>query len=221
MLSAMLGVFDEARELIERARLLFVERMRVRRPLMFLAQSNGAVELLAVDLPAAERELRTALDLALEIGERDEISWAAAKLSFVLRAEEQSEEAANFAALSTRTAPSESVAAQALSLTAQARVLAEEGDYPAAEALARHAVDLVSSEMPNLRADLLVELADVLRAADHRRAGREVLDEAARLYEHKGNIVAAGRVTRGAGTDPSPIRLPKAGDHNGLHKGAE
>ncbi len=188
---------------------------------MFLAQSNGVVELLAGDVPAAEREFHTAVDLALEIGERDEISCTGARLSLILRAQGRSDEAANLAALSTRTAPSESVAAQALSLTAQARGLAEKGDYPAAEALARQAVDLAPSEMLTLRADLLVELAEVLRAADGQRAAREALDEAVRLYEHKGNIVAAGRVTRGAGTDSSPIRLPKAGDHNGLHERAE
>lgn len=126
MLSAMLGEFEEARELNERAaHRLFVARMRVRRPLMFLAQSNATVELLTGDLAAAERELRTALDLALEIGERDEISRAAARLSFVLRAETRSVEAAEFAALSTRTAPSEGVEAQALSRTAQAQGLAE------------------------------------------------------------------------------------------------
>jgi tetratricopeptide (TPR) repeat protein len=199
MLSAMLGEFEEARELNERARLLFVERMRVRRPLMFLAQSNTVVELLAGDLAAAERALRTAMDLALEIGERNEISWTAATLSFVLRAPERSEEAANFAALGTRTAPSESVVAQALSRTAQAYGWAERGDHRAAEALARQAVDLAPSEMLNLRADLLVELAEVLRIANHRRAARDAVDEAARLYERKGNIAAARRLTSSLG----------------------
>jgi DNA-binding SARP family transcriptional activator/tetratricopeptide (TPR) repeat protein len=221
ILSAMLGEFEEARELNERARRLFVERMRVRRPLMFLANSNAAVELLAGDLATADRELRTAVDLALEIGERDEISRNAARLSFVLRAEKRSVAAAHFASLSTRTAPSEGVEAQALSRMARAQGLTERGDHRAAEALARQAVDLAPSKMLTLRADLLVELAEVLRPADGQRAAREALDEAARLYEHKGNIVAAGRVTRSAGTDPSPIRLPKAGDHNGLHKRAE
>ncbi|MGH2789280.1 MAG: hypothetical protein ACRDJV_15490, partial [Actinomycetota bacterium] len=62
ILSAMLGEFEEARELNERARRLFVERMRVRRPLMFLANSNAAVELLAGDLATADGELRTAVD---------------------------------------------------------------------------------------------------------------------------------------------------------------
>jgi DNA-binding SARP family transcriptional activator len=216
MLSAMLGEFEEARELNERARLLFVERMRVKRPLMFLAQSNATVDLLNEDLAAAERDLRKAVDLALEIGERDEISWAAAKLSLVLRAEKRSEEAANFAALSTRTAPSESVAAQALSRTAQAHELAERGDHPDAEALARQAVDLAPNQMLNLRADLLVELSKVLQTTDGGRVAREAADEAARLYERKGNIVAASRVRPGAGNDPSPIHFPRAGEHNGL-----
>jgi tetratricopeptide (TPR) repeat protein len=187
---------------------------------MFLAQSNAAVELLAGDLAAAERELRTAVDLALEIEERDEISWAAAKLSLVLRKEERSEEAAILVALSRRTAPSESVVSQALSHTAQARGLAESGKHRAAESLARQALDLAPNEMLNLRADLLVELAEVLRTVNPHSA-REAVDEAVRLYARKGNIVAAGHVTRGAGTDPSPIRLPTTGASKSLHKRAD
>lgn len=58
-------------------------------------------------------------------------------------------------------------------------------------------------------ADLLVELAEVLRTADHRRASREAVDESARLYERNGNIVVAGRVTQVAGNDPSPSASPK------------
>jgi tetratricopeptide (TPR) repeat protein len=208
-LSAMLGEFEEARGLNERAHRLFVERMRVRRPLMFLAQSNAAVGLLAGDLAAAEPELRTALDLALEIGERDEISRTASSLSLVLKAGARSEEAANFAALGTRTAPSQSVAAQALSRTAQAHQAAAKGDHRAAAALARQATNLAPSEMPNLRADLLVELAEVLRTADHRHAARDAIGEAARLYDRKGNIVAARRVRQDAKTDPSQKAGPQ------------
>jgi hypothetical protein len=63
--------------------------------------------------------------------------------------------------------------------------------------------------MLNLRADLFVELADVLRTANQQRAAREAVDEATGLYERKGNIVAAGRVTRAAGNDPSPSASPK------------
>jgi hypothetical protein len=180
---------------------------------MFLAQSNAAVELLAGELAAAERELRTAVDLALEIGERDEIARTAARLSFVLRAERRWVEAAELVALSTRAAPSESVEAQALSRMAQAQGLAKEQEHRAAEELARQAVDLAPTEMLNLRADLFVELADVLRTANQRRAAREAVDEATGLYERKGNIVAAGRVTRAAGNDPSPFRLPETGAH--------
>jgi tetratricopeptide (TPR) repeat protein len=219
--SAMLGNFEEARELNERARRLFVERMRVRRPLMFLANSNAAVELLAGDLAAAERELRTAVDLAVEIGERDEISRTAARLALVLHAETRSEEAAEFAAQSARTAPAEGVEAQALSRMAQARVLAERRDHRVAEALASQAVDLAAREMLNLRADLLIDLADVLRTGDHWSSAREAVDEAARLYERKGNIVAARRAKQLAGTDPSPIDVPRAGVRNVSHKRAK
>jgi tetratricopeptide (TPR) repeat protein len=192
-LQAMLGEFDQARELGARARRLFLERIRARRPLMFLAQSSGAVEILAGDFAAAERELRGALDMALGMGERDQVSQIAAALSQVLSALGRSEEAERFASMSMETAPSESVMSQALSRAARARVMAGDGGHRAEERLAREAVRLAPAGMPNLRADLLVNLAEVLRAKGDRNGAGPIIREAIELYEGKGNLVSAAR----------------------------
>ncbi|HKH15570.1 MAG TPA: BTAD domain-containing putative transcriptional regulator, partial [Solirubrobacterales bacterium] len=77
-LRAMRGEFDEARELIARARRLLVERIHARRPLMFATRSSASVEILAGDLAAGERELRRALRMALEMREREWVSQFAA-----------------------------------------------------------------------------------------------------------------------------------------------
>jgi hypothetical protein len=48
--------------------------------------------------------------------------------------------------------------------------------------------------MLHLRADVLVELAEVLLAASRRQGAEHATNEAARLYTLKGNIVSAEQV---------------------------
>jgi tetratricopeptide (TPR) repeat protein len=190
------GRFDEARGLNEQARRILAEQQRVRRLLRFVAQSNATVELLAGAIAAAERELRAALEFARETWERDPLSQTAARLASVLRTQGRSDEAASFALLSEQAAPSESVAARALSLAAKARSISDGGDHQAAERLARKAVRLVPQELLNLRADVLVELAEVLHAGGQGQGATEAVKEAASLYERKGNTMSAARMTR-------------------------
>lgn len=142
LLSAMVGRFHEARGLNEHARRILVDQQRVRRLLRFVAQSNATVELLAGEIAAAEGELRTALEFARETWERDPLSQIAARLASVLRTQGRSGEAASFGLLSEQAAPSESVAARALSLAAKARSTSDGGDHQAAERLAREAARL-------------------------------------------------------------------------------
>ena len=58
----------------------------------------------------------------------------------------------------------------------------------------REAVGLIPDEMLHLRADVLVELAEVLLAASQRQGAEHASNEAARLYTVKGNIVSAEQV---------------------------
>src|SRR5206468_3843062 len=109
-------------------------------------------EQLAGDLPAAERALRSALEIEYAIGkERDELSQTSARLAFVLWRQGLDDEASEMAAISASAAPAESVAAQALASAAQARAT---GDAKRA----RMAVESLPDEMLNLRRDLLVDL---------------------------------------------------------------
>jgi DNA-binding SARP family transcriptional activator/tetratricopeptide (TPR) repeat protein len=202
-LRAMLGDFDRARELIARARRLLVERMRVRRPLMFAARSSAVVEFLAGNLAAGEGELRAALQMALEMREREWISQFAAMLSRVLSVQ-GSEEAERFSTLSFETVPAENVAAQALWRSAKARVLANRSDHREAERLAREAVQLLPREMLNLSADLHLDLAEILLVAGWREAAVPVIKEAIELYKRKGNLVSAARA-RALGQSVTPV----------------
>lgn len=194
-LRAMAGDFDEARELISRARRLMVERMRLRRPLMWAARSSAAVEMLIGDSASGERDLRVGLEMALDFDERDVVSKIAARLSRSLFTRGETQEAGRFVTMSFDHAPAESVAAQALWRVAKAWV-ANRDDTRKAERLAREAVRLAPVEMLNLRADLLLELAEILRTDGDRKAAMPLITAAIGFYERKGNVVSAARARR-------------------------
>jgi hypothetical protein len=67
------------------------------------------------------------------------------------------------------------------------------GQEPAeAEALAREAVSLTEgTEFPDWRADTLLDLAEVLRAAGRSEEANASARDALRLYEAKGNLASA------------------------------
>jgi hypothetical protein len=191
-LRAMAGDFDEGRELISRARRLMVERMRIRRPLMWAARSSAAVELLIGDSASAERDLRAGLEMALDFDERDVVSKIAARLSRSLFTRGETQEAGRFVTMSFDYAPAESLTAQALWRVAKAGA-ASRDDLREAERLARGAVRLAPAEMPNLRADLLLELAEILRTGGDAKGAMPLTTAAIGFYERKGNVVSAVR----------------------------
>jgi tetratricopeptide (TPR) repeat protein len=192
-LHAMLGDIDDARRVVTRARRLTLERMRGRSTLLLAAQSSGRVELLAGDLAAGERELRVALELALDAGLREPAAQSAARLSQIRSAQYDPAGAERLASLSREKAPAESAVAQALWRAAAARVLADRDDHVEAERLARQAVELVPREMLNARGSVLVNLAKVLLAAGRRDAALPVINEAIEAYDRKSNLVSAAR----------------------------
>jgi tetratricopeptide (TPR) repeat protein len=194
-LCAMAGRFDEGRALIERARHIFVDEMRAPRMLMFVAQSEATIDLLAGDLVAAEKALRTRLELARSSKEPENVAQAAARLALVLGRLGHPREAAELAQESADIAPVDGVTEQALARAARAAVASADGDHPSAERLAREAIALVPEEMLNLRADLLVELAGILGSAGRRREADEATAHAAHLYARKGNVAAAALAT--------------------------
>jgi hypothetical protein len=165
--------------MLEEARRVFLDEMHARRMLMFVAQG----------LATAERELRTRLAFARETAEVEHLSPTAARLAFVVRARGRPDEADEFAALSSRTAPAEGVEAQALSKAAMAQASSD-------AQLAAEAAELVRAhQMRNLRAHLLVVLADMLHARGL-ASSDEAMREAARLYRLKGNLASARRLAQ-------------------------
>jgi predicted ATPase/class 3 adenylate cyclase/DNA-binding winged helix-turn-helix (wHTH) protein len=192
-LHAMEGGFDRARELLAASDAQFEELGLTLTSAV--SHHEAMVELLAGDPAAAERSLRRAYGALEQMGDRAMLSTTAALLAQALLAEGRDEEAERFAEESEQLAAAGDLITQVLWRGARARALAGRGQAEAATRLARQAVALAGrSDFVNDRGDAQVDLAVVYRHAGHMEHARAALEEALRLYETKGNSVAAGRV---------------------------
>ena len=194
LMNAMRGDFDEARRLARIGRGIYEEFGWRLLLATGAAQVDGEVELLAGDPVAAERALRAGHDLLVEMGEKTVLSTVSARLADALYLQRQDEEAERFTALSEEVAASEDVAAQLGWRSTRAKLLARRGEIAAAESLAGDALALArGTDSPNIQADTLMDLAEVLRFADRGDEAAPIVDEAMNLYETKGNATSLAR----------------------------
>jgi tetratricopeptide (TPR) repeat protein len=192
-LHAMQGRFDEARELLAVSDAA-IEELGLR---LSSAVSHHAamVELLAGNPVAAERSLRRGYVALEEMGDRALLSTTAAFLGQALLAQGREQEAESLAELSAELAAGDDLITQVMWRGVRARALAERGRLEEAERLAQQAVTLAGrTDFMNHRADALVDLGVVLRQFRRPYDAQAVLGQALRLYEQKGNAVAAARV---------------------------
>ena len=198
-LVAMQGRFDDARDLAASSHAILEES-----GLMVLHGGgrtySGAVELLAGDPAAAEREFRAGLATLEAIGEKGNLSTVAAYLAEALAVQEKDDEALEYASLSERTASGFDVTSHVAWRAARASVEARSGALGEAERLAREAVaKAAGTDYVNLHGDALARLADVLRLAGRENEAAAAAVEAGELYEAKGNVVAVRRLAVSAG----------------------
>jgi predicted ATPase len=189
-LHAMEGRFDEARSLLASSDAAFEELGLT----LNTAVSHHAamVELLAGDPAAAERQLRKGYALLEEMGDKVILSTTAAFLAQAVLAQAHDEEAAHFAELSAELAGDDDLLTQAMSRGVRALILARRGGLAEAERIARQAVALAEqTDFLNHRAEALVALGTVLSGQERSEHAQEAFAEALRLYEQKGNLVAA------------------------------
>jgi hypothetical protein len=98
----------------------------------------------------------------------------------------------------------EGVFTQVLWRTTHARLLAARGELEEAEREASDAVRLAArTDAPNLHADSLVYLAEILAAANKAVDADHALSEAIRLYTLKGNEVARQRTLAMRSSQPA------------------
>ena len=116
----------------------------------------------------------------------------AALLALALHLQGLQHEASRFAEVSRQTAGASDAVGQYQWRTAQARVLADRGQFSEAIALARAAVELLEkTDLLFMHGDALYDLAGVLRASGRLVEAEAAAREALRLQERKGATAAA------------------------------
>ena len=157
------------------------------------SDASSRVELMAGDVQAAEACLRADYETLTALDERyfrPNIAVMLARALFELGRHDEAEETLEIA---DGLASPDDIEAQAMLRTVRARLLAVHGHSPEALLLAREAFDLIGqTDSPVLRADTIVELADVFAAAPDERLS--LLEEARSLYEQKRHLVGVARV---------------------------
>jgi tetratricopeptide (TPR) repeat protein len=157
-----------------------------------LSHSEAVVEMLAGDFAAAELRLRRGFEILESMGENYLRSTTAAYLARAVLAQGRNEEADWLSEVSEGLAEPDDIATQILWRGVRARVLAEASRFDEAERLAREAVALAEhTDLLNDRADVLVDLAAVLEADGRAAEASATVTAAIRLYEMKGNTLAA------------------------------
>jgi class 3 adenylate cyclase/tetratricopeptide (TPR) repeat protein len=193
-LGLMGGETESARDLYRRSEAIYRD-LGIR--LFAAAQSTlvGWTELVAGDVATAETLLRAGYGELEEMGERGVLSSAAAELGRVLCERGSFDDAAQFAAVAEELSGPGDAANASLIAGIRARVLLSEGDGAEAVRAAEEAVARVAAgDCLELRADAQRALADAMRAAGRDGEATAALEEALRLYEEKGNLVAAERL---------------------------
>jgi class 3 adenylate cyclase/tetratricopeptide (TPR) repeat protein len=193
-LKALDGEFHEARELIGRARRLRDELgTNLVDPVTSLHSSQ--VEFLAGDPSAAEADLRHDYAKLKAVDERWVLPLVGVLLAHVSCGLGRYEEAAELVEEAGAAADEQDVETQALLRSAQAKLLSAKGNVEQATELSRDAVQLLrSTDAPVMQAGVLLDFADVARAAGRLDAARGALKEALALYELKEAAIASKRV---------------------------
>jgi len=186
-LYARLGRFDEARDHLERSKAICRE-LGIAYGLAEAHMAGAEMEMLAGDAQAAERELRDAISVAMEMGASHYVSLYRTRIAHVLLAQGRDEDA-----LVELEQARQLIYGEAPSWKAtRARVLARRGQTEEAVKLAREAVaSMARSDDITKHAETLVDLAEVLRAHGDLVGAGDALTEAVALHEEKGNVLPA------------------------------
>ncbi len=208
VLEAMRGRFDQARELVARARAT-VEELGMRHGILETDMFAGVIELFADDAVAAEPFLRRAYQGLGILGVGADAGQAAALLSRALLAQDRVAEAAELADESARLA-GQNLQTAIASKAAQAEIASAEGRHAEAIELAEAAVAIAATT--DLTIDHARAVSTLATILDLAGAGAAVDQHtaAARLYEAKGARVdprpplrVAFPPTAESGSDPT------------------
>jgi ATP/maltotriose-dependent transcriptional regulator MalT len=194
----MRGDFELARELIGEGRQTIAD---LGFPLVAAATAQEAfyVEMLAGDTAEALRIMRESYAVLEQMGERSYLSTAAALLAHALCAEDQLVEADRLSRTSEGAAARDDAFSQVLWRSARAKIRAHAGDLAEAEELGRDAVARANeTDFLNTQGNTRADSAEVLALAGRPLDAVAALEQAAELFEQKGNTTSLERVRRSA-----------------------
>jgi tetratricopeptide (TPR) repeat protein len=193
-LVARQGRFAEARELVAAAAAAYEELGARLDAVSTAAFGRADIELLAGDDAAAESALREGYEALGNLGEIGYRASVAAMLARMLQARGHAAEADDLAREVEASASEQDLWSQALYRLTRARLLVDAGAFDEAERVAREALAIVEpTDLLDLRGDVLLELAVVLRAGSRADEARTSIEMGIALYEAKGNAVALER----------------------------
>ena len=194
-LHAMLGDAEEAAQLLERSRALYVDLGRVLSLATTCAPIEADVARLGGDFEKAAQILRQNC-IALEEAHRwFHLATQAAELADVLVTLGQDSEAREWCDVARRYAQNEDTSAQLTWRIAFARMLARASAGEEAELVAREAATRAAdTDALNLTARVHLALAEVLRVNSSAEAATREVEVAVRLFEKKGNAAAVARI---------------------------
>ncbi|MFN2590646.1 MAG: AAA family ATPase, partial [Actinomycetota bacterium] len=194
MLEAMRGRFNEARELVSRAKRILEE---ISLPVWLggpTAQVAGWVELLARNAIVATRELQAGADMLREVGELSYLSTVAALLAEAEYQQGRFDQVEQHLRLSEVSGGEDDVYTQIVVRSVRAKLSAQRQEFEEAERLAREAVAMAEpTDFLFGRWYALFSLGEVLGAAGRAGDADEVLRQAAAVAERKGFTVGAER----------------------------
>jgi class 3 adenylate cyclase/tetratricopeptide (TPR) repeat protein len=189
---ALQGGFEEARVMLARA-LAIAEDLGLT---ALVASTQGfaiaPVEILAGDLPAAERAVRTCLDLLRSAGELAGASTAVAVLADVLYQMGRHGEAMDATRLSEEWSAPDDMASQMMWRSTRAKVLATQGHADDAVRLARESLEMAAASDFGWRGDEALRAAEVFRMAGRTDEALAAARQSLAWFEEKGNEVSAG-----------------------------
>ena len=192
-LEAMRGNFERARLLYRRSR-ASLEEFGYLLLAALTSLDSSVIELLAGDLAAAESELRTDYRRLEEMGERNYISTTAGLLADVLYRQGRYDESAEFAGICEHLASPDDVGSQFLWRCVRGKLSARQGAIDEAESLLSAATALIeTSDQIDWQGNGLLDFAEVRELAGAPADAAALSEQAAMLFERKGNVVSALR----------------------------
>jgi ATP/maltotriose-dependent transcriptional regulator MalT len=149
------------------------------------------------DAVSAERNLRPVYEGLKRLGEQSHFCSVSTMLAQATYEQGRYDEADELSREAERSSRPNDVHSHIVWRGVRAKVLAQRGDFEAAEKLAREAVEYAeASDFLHSHANALTDLGEVLALAGRPEESASAIEAAIRLHEAKGNVVAVAHTRR-------------------------